>query len=466
MAGVWYSARPMTLTALTSAFTPGSLDRRAGLAAALGLVVAPLLGFGVALSPVVTAGLAVALALGSFLLGRPHYAAYAVCAGMFFTHVGIRLGPAYLDPGDLATIALLPAWMLHRLAGEARPRLIPRWWLIPTMLLWMFVSMLVSGIPPGVLGRFAREIQMFFTALALMDLLAEPRRLRIAFACASLGAFAEVLIALPQFATAYRVGGAYDQANLFAHMMAIGSVTTLALWTSARRGWLRLALLGMLGLMVLGVIMSISRGTYIALGLAMVWWVRRSRRQLMLIAVVGAIVAIFVPMLRGEENRDIQKRLEMKDDSVTHRWATVINGLNALQAHPVLGVGYGQFRQLDQAVEVTQQAGRSAHNYYLAIAAASGLPALLLYLFIVFGVMARLREWQVRYLARGAPPEEDATAVLVKGGQALMIYLVVTTIFKGVGLTLWCTIGLAAAAALLPQGAARVARPQDAAPAP
>ena len=428
---------------------PSVLDRRAGLAALGGLVVAPLLGAYVAENPALVVGLVIALSAGLVVLGRPHWAAYGVCFGMFFSHVGVRIGVAYLDPGDLASMALVPLWLLHRLSGAMRPRLIGTWWLIPALLGWMFVSMLVAGIPPGVMGRFTREIQMLLMALALMDLLAQEDRLKVAFWLIAVAAGIEVLLALPEFGSAYRMGGAYKQANQFAHSVSVGALPVVALFTMYRERWLRFGLLGLLGLMLLAVVLSISRGTYIALGLALLWWVRHNRRQILLIVLVSGVLGVMVPYIRGRESADIGDRLEMKDDSVTHRWATVLNGLNAIEAHPIFGVGYGQFRQIDRSIEVTQQAGRSAHNFYLSVAAATGLPSLLLYVLLFGSVMARLRRWQVRFAALGAPEGYARSAVLVKGAQAMMIYLLITSLTKGVGLMLWCTIGLCAAACQL-----------------
>lgn len=441
-------------------FLPSALDRRAVLVALGGLLLAPVLGAYVADEPSLAAALVIAFGVGAVVLGRPHWAAYGVCFGMFFSHTGIRVGVAYLDPGDLCSMALVPLWLLHRFSGSMRPRLISTWWLIPALLGWMLVSMLIAGIPPGVMGRFTREIQMLLTTLALMDLLAQEDRLKIAFWLVAIAAGVEVVLALPEFGTAYRVGGAYKQANQFAHSVAVGAIPVVALFTMYRRRWLRFSLLALLGFMLLGVVLSISRGTYIALSLALLWWVRHNRRQIMLTVLVGVVLGVLVPSVRGDVSKDIGNRLEMKDDSVTHRWATVMNGLNAIEAHPFFGVGYGQFRQIDRSVEVTQQAGRSAHNFYLSVAAATGVPSLLLYFALFGSVMARLRRWQLRFAALGPAVARADSAILVKGAQALMIYLLITSLTKGVGMMLWCTIGLSAAAAQLPLPALKPKGPE------
>lgn len=234
-------------------FLPSALDRRAVLVALGGLLLAPVLGAYVADEPSLAAALVIAFGVGVVVLGRPHWAAYGVCFGMFFSHTGIRVGVAYLDPGDLFSMALVPLWLLHRFSGSMRPRLISTWWLIPALLGWMLVSMLISGIPSGVMGRFTREIQMLLTTLALMDLLAQEDRLKIAFWLVAIAAGVEVVLALPEFGTAYRVGGAYKQANQFAHSVAVGAIPVVALFTMYRRRWLRFSLLGLLGFMLLGV---------------------------------------------------------------------------------------------------------------------------------------------------------------------------------------------------------------------
>lgn len=426
------------------------LDRRAGLAALLGLLAAPLLGMTIAQSPGLAAGALIAVSVGGFLIGRPHLAAYAVCFGMFFTHVGVPLGVVYLDLGDLASVALLPIWLMHRLAGQQRPRITGAAWLIVAFLAWEFVSMVISGAPSEVQGRFVRQVQMSFTCIALMDLLADEDRLRTAFWCMAVAGGIEVLIALPEFGSVYRVGGAYHQPNILANVLSLAAVPVLALWSIARRQWLRVGLLGLLGALILTVILTISRGTYFALGFALLWWVRHNRRQVMLILGLGLLIGVVLPAVRGADTSDITERMEMRDTSVTHRWATVVNGLNAIQVHPVFGVGYGQFGELDRSVEVTSQAGRSAHNFYLSVAASCGIPALLLFLGVVGSILQRQWRWQANARAVGEAAANSERAVLVKGAQALMIYTLITILTKGVGLLLWCTLGVCAAAGQLP----------------
>jgi len=448
----------LSLSSLRLRAPSNPLDRPAALAAIAGLVLAPLLGMAVAAVPVVATSLAVAAVVLVVLLGRPHWAAYAVCFSMFFNHMWLPLGPAQLDPGDLATLILMPIWLLDRMSGRRRSRLLPHWWLVPALLAWMTASLLLAGIPAGVLGRYAREIQMLATCLAIMDLLAEERRLWIAFAWMIAGGAVEIALALPEFGSAYRVGGAYGQPNTFAHFIATATVPVVALWALARNRTPRVLLLGLLGVMLLGVVLSISRGTYIALGVALLWWVRANRRQFTLLLAITIVLGVVVPSVRGKDINDIGERLELKDESVTHRWATVLNGLNATWAHPLFGVGYGQFRRLDHTVEVTSQAGRSAHNFYLSLAATCGLPALLIFVTILTGIIRRLARWQRQFVAAGAPRALERSAVLVKAAQAMMIYLMVTSMTKGVGMTLWVLIGLAGAAAQLTR---RTASPSE-----
>ncbi len=442
---------PLTLPLPFRNRAKAPLDSRAGVAVLTGLALAPLLGLWVASSPTVAGGATAGIAVAAILMGRAHWAAYATLFGMFFTNVGLPLGFAYLDLGDLSSMALLPIWLLSRLAGNRRPRLIPSWWIIPVYVLWMYVTYAVGGAPTEVFGRFLRQIQIAMTCLAVMDLLAEEKRVETAFWLMAIAGTIHALLAVPQFGSAYRVGGVYDQPNYFAHSLSMAAIPALALWQSTARSWVKSLLAGMVGLMVLGVILSISRGTYLALGLTLIWWVRRNRRQLFAGLALAAIFGAMVPQIRERESSDIAARMAMHDLSVTNRWVTVLNGLNAVEAHPIFGVGFGQYTQLDRSVEVTQQAGRSAHNFYLSIAAASGIPALLIYLSFVGALSRSIWRWQGKRAELTGSNLPTGRAIMVQGAQGMLIYMGFTLLTKGGGgAALWCTLGLCGAVAQLP----------------
>lgn len=426
---------------------PHWLDRQALLVALAGLALAPVLGMYVAGAPTVVLLAVVGLAAAASFLRRPHWAAYAFCFTMVFTHVTMRTGFAALMVGDLSAMLVVVTWLLQRLATAQRPRLMPGWVFLPGMLAWMLASLLLSGSAQSGAGSFLRLVLVCATCLALMDLLADEARLRKAIWLLCLAGLVEAFLALGEFGHGYRVEGAYDQANVFGNAMAMSAIAAFTLLLCTRDRLVQVALAAALGLLLLGVLLSISRGTYLGLVVALLWWVRHNRRMLVLVLALSAATAGLMSWNESQKE-EIAERLQMNDTSVEHRLITLQNGVAAIQAKPLFGVGL--FTQLDQHVEVTAQAGRSAHNLYISLAASSGVPALLMYLGFV-GMM--MRHLQRKQAPRGAATggRESGHALLLKGAQAALIYVLVATLTKGGSLPLWGQLGMCAAASLMPE---------------
>ena len=95
----------------------------------------------------------------------------------------------------------------------------------------------------------------------------------------------------------------------------------------------------------------------------------------------------------GTQLAQIERRLEFQDSSVVNRATVAKNALTAMKAKPLLGVGFGQFNQLDRVVDITAEKKRGGHSFYLSLAASSGLPACLL--FILFALI----QWRKMALA-------------------------------------------------------------------
>ena len=89
--------------------------------------------------------------------------------------------------------------------------------------------------------------------------------------------------------------------------------------------------------------------------------------------------------IAGDRVERIERRLEFQGSSVINRGQVAVNALMAVSASPLFGVGFGQFNQLDDVIEITAEAGRGGHSFYLSTAASAGLPALLAFLLFGYG---------------------------------------------------------------------------------
>jgi len=419
-------------------------------AAGLCVLVAPVIGYLVAQSAVVAGGLVVAVVAGALLVGRPWWLVPPLLVGAWFNMATVTSPLGLLSLADIASAAMIPLWVLHRLSSSERPRVVPEVWALAAFVVVSYASMVNGVNPSSAYNAFARFIHATLTCVAVIDLCNTPRRLHLSLAVIAACGVAHSVVALATYPGSGRLGGLFEQPNALGHMVSIAFLAGLSVLTQARSRNARLALFAGLGVMAIAIVLTISRGTYLAVGLALAWWLRKHRQAIVVLVLAGGLAATVVPRFLSNAETQIAGRLEMDDDSVEHRWATVLNGLNALEAHPFMGVGFGQFRELNRAVEVTRQAGRSAHNFYLSVAVSSGLPALALFIAFVFPMVRRLWRWQ-RASELAQDPTSRDVALLVAGVQAISIYLALAFLTKGGDrMTVWCLLGLIGATSLLP----------------
>lgn len=425
------------------------LDRPARIAAAAGLLAGPALGYATA-----HYGLG---ALAAVLLGLtfaavvrwPTLGVYALVAGTFFDELHIPTGFALLGAADLAALLLLPAWILRRLLEPGDLRLPRAWPLVVIYLALAFASLVLGVAPRGAYGNYARLVTYAAALAALVDLVRAPATLRHITTIMALCGLTHALVSLTDPAPARRLLGLADQPNILGVRLALGALPAAALWAHARRplarwGW-GLALLAML----IAIALTISRGTYLALGLGFVWWMRRSPRLALAIGLAAVTSYVVLDRVATDRVTAIERRMTLDDQSVTQRGVVAQNALTVITERPLLGVGFGQFRALDEVVGVLDQAGRGSHNFYLGVAASTGLPALAC--LIGFALI------QVRRMRPPIPSPDDAPPApgialpdLVTLWQAIAVYHGASLAVRGgLRLTDWTLLGLYAALACI-----------------
>ena len=103
-----------------------------------------------------------------------------------------------------------------------------------------------------------------------------------------------------------------------------------------------------------------------------------------LMAAVSTLILFSLDRITENRVERIEKRLEFGGSSVVNRGQVAKNALLAVGQYPVFGIGFGQFKKLDDAVEITAEAGRGSHSFYLSTAASAGIPALVAFLLFAF----------------------------------------------------------------------------------
>jgi O-antigen ligase len=196
--------------------------------------------------------------------------------------------------------------------------------------------------------------------------------------------------------------------NDLALMLNLILPLTMALLLLSRRPLIRLILLGSMFLSAGAVVLTFSRGGFLALAtllLLYIWKLRRRPEGHWLWALIPLIIICITIVGPAYMDRlatitDIEAD---KTHSAQERWNDMAAAARFTLAHPFVGAGLGQSLLATQ--EERGPDGGLVHNVYLQYAAELGLPGLLLFLILFIqclkstaGVQARARQKNDRHL--------------------------------------------------------------------
>jgi probable O-glycosylation ligase (exosortase A-associated) len=144
------------------------------------------------------------------------------------------------------------------------------------------------------------------------------------------------------------------------------------------------------------VIMTTSRGGFLALSAVIFMLVWRSRNRVAAFSVGGVALLIglmFIPPKYYDRLTTLTSKESIEaDGSAMGRIAAWKTGVAMATNNPLVGVGMNQFQaNYNQYKTTNAEAARVAHNAYIQVWAECGTPALLLYLFLIFSTLWRLR---------------------------------------------------------------------------
>jgi putative inorganic carbon (hco3(-)) transporter len=255
------------------------------------------------------------------------------------------------------------------------------------------LSSLFAGLPASSLSTMTRYAGFVALYIVLTQFTAAERVFaRVAWAL-SVGCGVAGLLALRNLAdgTALLARPLYGDPNDLAYMLA----TTLpfTLWLTRQRGWRRVAALCMIAVILPTLALTFSRGAWLAIAAGVAWLVVRERRYRTVVVVAAMIGAAPLVWFITAHEQQITTGLSAKalaaGSNVTNRLALYRVATELTDAHPVLGVGPGNFPLYVNEVGggPSEAATFVVHNAYLEVAAELGLPALglfLTYLVLVF----------------------------------------------------------------------------------
>jgi O-antigen ligase len=234
----------------------------------------------------------------------------------------------------------------------------------------------------------------------------------------------------------------YSNPNDLAALALLQLSMIAGLLMTEPKGWVRCAVLAGTGFLPLLILMTQSRGVFIALCVFTVCALfgprlqpptpfagRRPRRRLVALALVGVIVSLLAPTgvwqrVRGLKEVSDTQRLERVDPEGSARGRFEVWKLSAriIADHPVRGVGLGAYRPSHESY--TQRGGfdpaargrKDAHSTLLTVTGETGFPGLLLFLALVISPV--LRAERIRRKCRVALPRASGQLFYLEVGLA------------------------------------------------
>jgi O-antigen ligase len=243
------------------------------------------------------------------------------------------------------------------------------------------------------------------------------------------------------------VAGVYNP-NALAGALAMASPIALITILRGRTWWWRVWGLAALGVLLVGIYLTNSRGGILAVGVGLgvvliqqLGWLK----GFVLAALAGALLIACGPSRLGESAALVSQEGMQADESNMGRVIAWRHGLEMFEKHPILGVGFNQF-PVHSPIE--------AHNAFVQALAEGGFPNAVCFVgFNYWAVLALVRLRRARRAERGPEPtdrpqgKDDSVvnyATAVMGG---LFALFVTGISsqRAYDYEAWVWVGLASA---------------------
>lgn len=225
------------------------------------------------------------------------------------------------------------------------------------------------------------------------------------------------------------VGGMFSNPNdlAIALNMAWPLALILALTTKSRRK--KLFYTVCIGIMMLAIVTTFSRGGFIALLLSgglLMWKLGRGRRISTVIASALLFGSLLV-VVPGNYLHRLTTIVNVDQDetgSAQERRQLLETGINLAVNHPLIGVGMGNFH-------IYTSQDKVAHNSYVEIAAELGLLGFLAYLIIIFSSIRRMSRIE-KEIALNPNPELREIRFLAIGVQGALVGFAAGSFFASI----------------------------------
>ena len=344
---------------------------------------------------------------------------------------------------------LLALAVASLLLSGAKLRFPPILWPFGFFVVWTALSMALSD-HPGMGRPQLRKFYVWLIALAVMSTFRRLQQARwLVMTWTAVGTLAAIL-GVYQFYTRYtrmrgagidfyqsyiadRITGFMSHWMTFAGLEMILLLFAIALlfWGKPSRAerWLCLAAIPLVGL---ALVLSLTRGIWLATGAAVIYLLWSKKRWTVALLPLAALVLFVAGPASVKERISSFWKPRGTMDSNQHRIVTWRTGIEMVKAHPWFGVGPEHIKtQFDSYVpaDIPRPLPDGwyghLHNIYLHYAAERGIPAEIAFLWIIIKVLV---DW-VRALRR-LPSGGHPARWLLTGCIAAWIGIMVTGIFE------------------------------------
>jgi len=342
-----------------------------------------------------------ALPIGLLLVRRPDIGllmvVFIIPLEDFHTAFGL---PSSFSVVKLLSLVVFGAAIVHFCVFRKLDRLVsaPQNWLILLFLAATVVSSLVAIDPTAALSKtfkLARVLSLYVMTIHIIRTLTDLRRVVWAvmisgLICALYGIY-NYHFNPAELGPEGRITGMMGDPNVFAAAMVARLPLVLYVLMGERRVGRRVLLALTAAALLYGIVLSGSRGGFLALVFAMGLFVIRQKHKLVTLVLILALVPLLLnimPFHIKERVGLVPTKYDTTDTSAERRQTYLEFGLQLFRQHPVTGVGLNgfsdayarsQYRFLQES-----QTKRVAHNTYLEIATGAGLLGLIPFLGLFF----------------------------------------------------------------------------------
>jgi len=256
-------------------------------------------------------------------------------------------------------------------------------------------SVLTKGLSIMSLTTYSSSLCLILITISVVDTMGRLRwtvlSLVGSYGFASLYVIREWQLAHKYYSN-FRPGWIVGDANYFSTTAIFAIVLAFYFMQGRRPRWEKVYCMVCLLLTILAVTFCASRGGFLGLtaaALVLVWRTKHTTRNLILMVGLLLPLSLFLPM------SPLHRFLDSSTDygSTEYHLEAWKVGLRMIQAHPITGIGLGNFKPL---MPLYMTPGSSfhfesvAHNMFVEVGAELGLPALLIFLGIFWSTYRTL----------------------------------------------------------------------------